>query len=111
DRLDRFGDIGGEMVARVTVEDDVNGILGNTASVVTSILDQEIGEKLVAFYTLNGMPTDELWEKLNQLDLAKLWIPKRENFFWIESIPLLGSGKVDLKNVKRLAAEMAGGEK
>ena len=55
----------------------------------------------------NGMPTDELWEKLNQSDLPKLWIPKRENFYWIESIPLLGSGKVDLKRVKTMAAEKA----
>jgi len=111
DRLSRFSKIGGEMVPHVKVEEAINGILGNTASVVTSIPDPQRGEKLVAFYTLNGMPTDELWEKLNQSDLPKLWIPKRENFYWIESIPLLGSGKVDLKNVKRLAAEMAGGEK
>jgi len=59
----------------------------------------------MAFYTQNGMSRDELWEKLNQSDLPKLWIPKRENFFLIESIPVLGSGKVDLKNVKRLAIE------
>jgi len=107
DRLSRFSKIGGEMVPHVKVEEAINGILGNIASVVTSIPDPQRGEKLVAFYTQNGMPTDELWEKLNQSDLPKLWIPKRENFYWIESIPLLGSGKVDLKRVKTMAAEKA----
>jgi acyl-[acyl-carrier-protein]-phospholipid O-acyltransferase / long-chain-fatty-acid--[acyl-carrier-protein] ligase len=51
---------------------------------------------------------EELWEKLNQSELPKLWIPKRENIYCIDSIPLLGSGKIDLKHVKRLAVEKAG---
>jgi acyl-[acyl-carrier-protein]-phospholipid O-acyltransferase / long-chain-fatty-acid--[acyl-carrier-protein] ligase len=107
DRLSRFSKIGGEMVPHMKVEEVINGILGSTASVVTSLPDPQRGEKLVAFYTQNGVPTDELWEKLNQSDLPKLWIPKRENFYWIESIPVLGSGKVDLKRVKTMAAEKA----
>jgi acyl-[acyl-carrier-protein]-phospholipid O-acyltransferase/long-chain-fatty-acid--[acyl-carrier-protein] ligase len=105
DRVSRFSKIGGEMVPHMRIEEVINGILGSFASVVTSIPDEHKGEKLIAFYTQNGMPTNELWEKLNESDLPKLWIPKRENFFWIESIPVLGSGKVDLKNVKRLAIE------
>src|SRR5207244_11298705 len=74
DRLSRFSKIGGEMVPHVKVEEAINGILGNTASVVTSIPDPQRGEKLVAFYTQNGMPTDELWAQLNKSDLPKLWI-------------------------------------
>jgi acyl-[acyl-carrier-protein]-phospholipid O-acyltransferase / long-chain-fatty-acid--[acyl-carrier-protein] ligase len=46
-----------------------------------------------------------LWEKLNRSDLPKLWIPKRENIHCIDSIPLLGSGKIDLKKVKALALQ------
>jgi acyl-[acyl-carrier-protein]-phospholipid O-acyltransferase/long-chain-fatty-acid--[acyl-carrier-protein] ligase len=42
---------------------------------------------------------------LNQSELPKLWIPKRENLHLIDSIPLLGSGKVDLKKVKAMALE------
>jgi len=60
---------------------------------------------LIAFYAQNGIKKEELWEKLNQSELPKLWIPKRENLHLIDSIPLLGSGKVDLKKVKAMALE------
>jgi acyl-[acyl-carrier-protein]-phospholipid O-acyltransferase/long-chain-fatty-acid--[acyl-carrier-protein] ligase len=107
DRISRFSKIGGEMVPHMRIEEVVNTILGEAASVVTALPDEQRGEKLIAFYTRNGMSVDELWERLNQSDLPKLWIPKRENIHCIDSIPLLGSGKVDLKNVKRLALEKA----
>ena len=111
DRMSRFSKIGGEVVPHTKIEEVINGILGSAASVVTSIPDEQKGEKLIAFYTQNGTTSDELWEKLNRSDLPKLWIPKRENFFLIDAIPVLGSGKVDLKNVKRLALEKAGAAK
>jgi acyl-[acyl-carrier-protein]-phospholipid O-acyltransferase / long-chain-fatty-acid--[acyl-carrier-protein] ligase len=76
--------------------------------VVTAIPDEQKGEKLVVFYSQNGVAPDAVWEKLNQSDLPKLWIPKRENIHCIDSIPLLGSGKVDLKSVKQLAMEKEG---
>jgi acyl-[acyl-carrier-protein]-phospholipid O-acyltransferase/long-chain-fatty-acid--[acyl-carrier-protein] ligase len=40
---------------------------------------------------------------LNHSTLPKLWLPKRENLYWLEAMPLLGSGKVDLKTIKTLA--------
>lgn len=105
DRMSRFSKIGGEMVPHVRIEEVINEILGNAACVVTALPDEQRGERLVAFYAQNGTSTDELWEKLTQSGLPKLWIPKRENIHCIDAIPLLGSGKVDLKTVKRLAAE------
>ena len=51
------------------------------------------------------MTREDLWNKLNESELPKLWIPKRENLHPIDTIPVLGSGKVDLKKVKTLALE------
>ena len=85
------------------IEEAINKLLGEAASVVTAIPDEQRGEKLIAFYSRNGMTADELWAKLNQSELPKLWIPKRENIYCIDSIPVLGSGKIDLKKVKLLA--------
>ena len=85
----------------------INQILGSAAAVVTALPDEQRGEKLIAFYTYNGISRDELWNKLNQSALPKLWIPKRENLFTLESIPLLGSGKIDLKQIKFLAQQQA----
>jgi acyl-[acyl-carrier-protein]-phospholipid O-acyltransferase/long-chain-fatty-acid--[acyl-carrier-protein] ligase len=105
DRVSRFSKIGGEMVPHMKIEEVINGVLGSPASVVTAIPDEQRGEKLIAFYAQNGIKKDELWEKLNQSELPKLWIPKRENLHLIDSIPVLGSGKVDLKKVKAMALE------
>jgi acyl-[acyl-carrier-protein]-phospholipid O-acyltransferase/long-chain-fatty-acid--[acyl-carrier-protein] ligase len=105
DRLSRFSKIGGEMVPHLRIEEVMNAILGSVAAAVTAIDDEHRGEKLVAFYSGNGMSANELWQKLNESDLPKLWIPKRENIHLIDDLPLLGSGKVDLKRVKALALE------
>ena len=105
DRLSRFSKIGGELVPHVKIEEVINGVLGSAASVVIAVPDAQKGERLVAFYNQNGIAAEELWERLNESKLPKLWIPKRENLHQVESIPLLGSGKVDLKKVKELARE------
>jgi acyl-[acyl-carrier-protein]-phospholipid O-acyltransferase/long-chain-fatty-acid--[acyl-carrier-protein] ligase len=107
DRISRFSKVGGEMIPHMVIEEAINKLLGEAASVVTAVPDEQRGEKLIAFYSRNGVSAEELWEKLNRSDLPKLWIPKRENIHCIDSIPLLGSGKVDLKHVKRLAGEKA----
>ncbi len=107
DRLSRFSKIGGEMVPHMKVEEAINEVLGSAVSVVTALPDPQRGEKLVAFYTQNGFSRDVLWSKLNQTELPKLWIPKRENIHAIDAIPILGSGKADLKKVKAMALERA----
>jgi acyl-[acyl-carrier-protein]-phospholipid O-acyltransferase/long-chain-fatty-acid--[acyl-carrier-protein] ligase len=105
DRLSRFSKIGGEMVPHMRVEDTINAILGEAASVVTAVPDAVKGERLVAFYTRQDVTPETLWERLCHTDLPKLWIPKRENVVPIEAIPTLGTGKVDLRRVKQLALE------
>jgi acyl-[acyl-carrier-protein]-phospholipid O-acyltransferase/long-chain-fatty-acid--[acyl-carrier-protein] ligase len=38
-------------------------------------------------------------------DLPKLWIPKADDIRIVPALPLLGTGKLDLKAAKRLATE------
>jgi acyl-[acyl-carrier-protein]-phospholipid O-acyltransferase/long-chain-fatty-acid--[acyl-carrier-protein] ligase len=105
DRMTRFSKIGGEMVPHMKIEEVINEVLGSAASVVTAVPDQQRGEKLIVFYSHNGMTREQLWNKLNQSELPKLWIPKRENLHPIDALPVLGSGKVDLKKIKAMALE------
>ena len=105
DRITRFSKIGGEMVPHMRIEEVINNALGSAASAVTAVPDAQRGEKLVAFYSHNGMTREALWNKLNQSELPKLWIPKRENLHPIDVLPVLGSGKVDLKQIKTMALE------
>jgi len=93
------------MVPHMKIEEVINEVLGAAASVVTAVPDEQRGEKLVAFYTQNGITRETLWVKLNQSDLPKLWVPRRENLYLIESIPVLGSGKADLKKIKSMALD------
>jgi hypothetical protein len=37
-----------------------------------------------------------------------LWKPKKDQFFHVEALPYLGSGKLDLRALKLKAAELAG---
>lgn len=105
DRLSRFSKIAGEMVPHVKVEEAIRQILGDDACVVLGIPDEQKGERLVALYAHNRITAEELWEKLNQTDLPKLWIPKPENLLRVEAIPLLATGKVDLKGARAIALE------
>ncbi len=109
DRLSRFSKIAGEMVPHIKVEEAINQILGDQGSVVVTVPDEQKGERLAVLYARKEIAPDELWTRLNQSDLPKLWIPRRDNFFVVEEIPLLGSGKVDLKKAQAMALGMKPG--
>ena len=42
-------------------------------------------------------------EALRGEKMPNLWIPKAEDFVKIDHLPLLGSGKLDLKKLRQLA--------
>jgi len=102
--LSRFSKIAGEMVPHMKVEEELQALMRDPYSgVVTAVPDEAKGERLVALHTDPALSAQEVWERLSQSDLPKLWIPKREDIRFVESIPTLGTGKVDLRAVRRLA--------
>jgi len=107
DRLARFSKIGGEMVPHLKVEECIYQIIGEHPCAVTGIPDDQRGERLVALYTRPDMTPAELWQKLSATELPKLWIPKRENVYQIDSLPTLGTGKLDIQGVKERARQLA----
>lgn len=111
DRLSRFSKIGGEMVPHVKVEEEIVEVVGTTDPIcsVTALPDAKKGEKLVVLY-IGEINVEDVCDKLAEKGLPNLWIPKKENFFQVAEIPLLGSGKTDLKGIKKLAAELAQGQ-
>jgi acyl-[acyl-carrier-protein]-phospholipid O-acyltransferase/long-chain-fatty-acid--[acyl-carrier-protein] ligase len=108
DRLSRFSKIGGEMVPHIRVEEAINEILGEYASCVTAIPDEAKGERLVVLYTRKEVPAAELWQMLSETELPKLWIPKQENIYCVETLPTLGTGKLDVRKAREMARERAG---
>jgi acyl-[acyl-carrier-protein]-phospholipid O-acyltransferase/long-chain-fatty-acid--[acyl-carrier-protein] ligase len=109
DRQSRFSKIGGEMVPHGKVEEVLRELLGDEAACcVTAVNDERRGERLVALVaSQNGLTAKDIWQKLMATDLPKLWIPKADDIRLVAALPLLGTGKLDLKAAKRMAAEQA----
>jgi acyl-[acyl-carrier-protein]-phospholipid O-acyltransferase/long-chain-fatty-acid--[acyl-carrier-protein] ligase len=110
DRLARFSKIGGEMVPHQKIEDELHQILQTTERmcVVTAVPDEKKGERLIVLHVpLNGTDVGQVWKKLNEKGLPNLWVPGERDFFQIPELPILGSGKVDLKQCKEIALAKA----
>jgi acyl-[acyl-carrier-protein]-phospholipid O-acyltransferase / long-chain-fatty-acid--[acyl-carrier-protein] ligase len=100
DRLSRFSKIAGEMVPHLKVEEAILSVLGDAACAVTGVPDEQRGERLVALYVCPEVAPAELWKRLSETDLPKLWLPKRENLYQVDALPQLGTGKLDLRAIK-----------
>ena len=105
DRLSRFSKIGGEMVPHLAIEEAIMDGLGavNPVAAVTAAPDERKGEQLVVLYTAAAGDPDNIRQIIRDCDLPNLWKPRDENFLQIESMPTLGSGKLDVMQIKDIA--------
>ncbi len=109
DRLSRFSKIGGEMVPHIKIEEKLHELVDVTEQtfVVSSVPDEKKGERLVVLHKLTDERLQVCLEKLTASDLPNLWKPKMDAFFRVEVFLFLGTGKLDLRRVKELAAQLA----
>jgi acyl-[acyl-carrier-protein]-phospholipid O-acyltransferase/long-chain-fatty-acid--[acyl-carrier-protein] ligase len=98
------------MVPHLKLEESLHQALGASEQLlaVTGIGDGQKGERLVVVHTLDEETLGRLLEKLPSLGLPNLWLPRRESFVRVEALPLLGSGKLDLRKVREIAEAGAG---
>jgi acyl-[acyl-carrier-protein]-phospholipid O-acyltransferase / long-chain-fatty-acid--[acyl-carrier-protein] ligase len=104
-RLSRFSKIGGEMVPHETVEQKILAALqldneGDRAIAITSVPDEQKGEALILLSTL-AIEQAELRSRLQEAGTPNLWIPKK--ILRVEQIPVLATGKLDLRACSELA--------
>jgi acyl-[acyl-carrier-protein]-phospholipid O-acyltransferase/long-chain-fatty-acid--[acyl-carrier-protein] ligase len=109
DRLSRFSKIGGEMVPHIRIEEKLHELANITEQtfVVTGLPDDKKGEKLVVLHTLPADRLASVIDQLSRADLPNLWVPRANQFFAVPAFPLLGSGKLDLRKIRTLAANLA----
>jgi acyl-[acyl-carrier-protein]-phospholipid O-acyltransferase/long-chain-fatty-acid--[acyl-carrier-protein] ligase len=109
DRMSRFSKIGGEMVPHIKVEDKLQEISGATEQLfaVTAIPDEKKGERLIVVHTLAEDKLQECLAQLAKSDLPPLWKPRPDQFVRVESLPYLGTGKLDLRRLKEIATSAA----
>jgi acyl-[acyl-carrier-protein]-phospholipid O-acyltransferase/long-chain-fatty-acid--[acyl-carrier-protein] ligase len=67
--------------------------------------DARKGERLLVLHTPTDKSPDAMVQHLAKNGLPNLWIPSTDSFFQVEAIPILGTGKLDLQGVKRVATE------
>lgn len=115
-RRSRFSKIGGEMVPHEVVEQAVEafvtvpeGFTGRAVAVV-GVPDPQKGEALVLLSAVHdsqlGKEMDAIREHLVASGLPRLWCPRE--IIPVETIPVLPTGKMDLKGCRILAFEALG---
>jgi acyl-[acyl-carrier-protein]-phospholipid O-acyltransferase/long-chain-fatty-acid--[acyl-carrier-protein] ligase len=107
-RLSRFSKIGGEMVPHLNIEEAIQAFVGDgdqeqILAVVTSVPDERKGERLVVLHKRISKSPEQVCEHLQSLGMPNLWIPDAASFLEVEDIPVLGTGKLDLKGLSDLA--------
>jgi acyl-[acyl-carrier-protein]-phospholipid O-acyltransferase/long-chain-fatty-acid--[acyl-carrier-protein] ligase len=110
DRLARFSKIGGEMVPHGRVEEALHEAAAVDTQVfaVTGIPDERKGERLAVLHTLEETAIPSILDQVAAQGLPNLFLPRRDHFVRVDTLPLLGSGKLDLRQVKRIAVERLG---
>ena len=72
---------------------------------VTAVPDPKKGEKLIVLHLPSPKSIENLVDGLKAAGLPNLFIPSRDGFHEVDEIPMLGTGKLDLKRAKDLAIE------
>lgn len=114
-RLSRFAKCGGEMVPLERLEELLHEVLNTTerACAVSCVPDTSRGERVVVLFLRTamdqGIPSVSDWiKKLSATGIPALWVPSAKDFFAVEEIPTLGSGKLDLQGLRTAALKITG---
>jgi acyl-[acyl-carrier-protein]-phospholipid O-acyltransferase/long-chain-fatty-acid--[acyl-carrier-protein] ligase len=97
------------MVPHLKVEEALQNLLGGTeiSFAVTGVPDEKKGERLVVLHTLLDDKVKEVQAGLADSGLPNLWMPRPNAFFKVEKIPVLGTGKLDLRSIREQALNLA----
>ncbi len=113
-RISRFSKIAGEMVPHESVEAAIVKVLGLDGEserkvAVVGVPDEKKGEAILLLSTVAGVAHEQecidLRYKLLDTGVPSLWCPKA--IVPVDEIPVLASGKLDIKGCEKLAKENA----
>jgi acyl-[acyl-carrier-protein]-phospholipid O-acyltransferase/long-chain-fatty-acid--[acyl-carrier-protein] ligase len=99
-RLKRFVKVGGEMVSLVKVEEELNKLLpDDVVCCVVDVPNPTKGADIVAAVTTGEIEHKKIMKKLKKV-LPTIAVPRE--FHVIEDIPMMGSGKVNFREVEKI---------
>ncbi len=97
-RAKRFAKIAGEMVSLSIVEDLASALYPEQTHAAITIPDERKGEQII-LYSESKITREELLARARQNGVAEISLAK--NIIFMESIPKLGSGKVDFVTLNK----------
>ncbi|MFO1242458.1 MAG: AMP-binding protein [Rickettsiales bacterium] len=98
-RAKRFAKIGGEMVSLTAVESYIHELWPQYEHAVIAVADAKKGEQLVLVTTYARAHREDILEYHRDHGISELSLPR--TILTRESLPILGTGKVDYVNLKQ----------
>ncbi len=103
-RLKRFVKVGGEMVSLVRVEEVLNKYIPEgVLCCVVDVPNPTKGADIVAAITTADFNRKKLIKEMSK-DLPQIALPK--HFYVLEDIPVMGSGKVNFREVEKICRKL-----
>lgn len=100
-RIKRFAKIAGEMVSLESVEKMAIEASPQWQHAASTQADPQRGETIILFTMDRQLSREKLQEVARQMGLPELAVPRK--ITWVDSLPLLGTGKIDYQKLKILA--------
>ena len=75
---------------------------------VTGVPDERRGEQLAVLHTTEETAIADILAKAAAEGIPNLFLPARSHFIKVHALPVLGTGKLDLRRVKQIALERLG---
>ncbi len=104
-RLKRFAKIGGEMVSLAVVENCASTLWRDHEHAAAVLPDKRKGEQIVLLTTCPKADRTDLQRWAQDHGVNELSLPRK--LYVVAAIPVLGTGKMDIGAVQKLAADMA----
>ncbi|HHE38395.1 MAG TPA: bifunctional acyl-ACP--phospholipid O-acyltransferase/long-chain-fatty-acid--ACP ligase, partial [Candidatus Cloacimonetes bacterium] len=103
-RLKRFVKVGGEMVSLVRVESVLENLLPeDSVCCVVDVPNPTKGADIVAAIATSEIDRKKILKQMAK-ELHSIAVPK--DIYFIENIPMMGSGKVNFREVEKICRDM-----
>jgi acyl-[acyl-carrier-protein]-phospholipid O-acyltransferase/long-chain-fatty-acid--[acyl-carrier-protein] ligase len=110
-RVSRFAKIAGEMIPLERLDEELHDVLGSGCDrvlAVAAVPDEKRGERLVVLHLPEiEAKLPEMLDSLGKRGLPNLWVPDHRDCHCVDTMPVLGSGKLDLKKLGDMAKDLA----